>query len=138
MVGGPDPNHVTVVSVLNFENAAVASSETDDETTVCSDGDVVDRDKDLGGPAVGVPSLEASPRMGHALMSLKAAEGLRSLHQHWRLEDNMDDTDAHRRSSGESHDLMSCCGHLSLVWAPPLPPGKITPVFTSAHVCVGL
>lgn len=97
-----------VVSVLNYENAAaVASSGSDDDTTVCSDGDGMDREKDLGGPGVGVPSLEASPRMGHALLSLKGAEGFRSLQQHWRLGDHNDDTEARRRSPGGSHDLMS-------------------------------
>lgn len=111
---------MTVVSVLNYEGAAATASESDDEAAVCSDGEGVDGEKDLGGPAVGVPSLQASPRMGHALLSLKGAEGLRSLHQHWRLGDHIDDTDAHRSSSGESHDLMSRCGHLSLV-CPPRP-----------------
>lgn len=80
------------VSVLNYENAASASSDTDDETTMCSDGDVVDRDKDVDGPAVGVPSLEASPQMGQALLSLKGVEvqeGLQNSHQHWRLRDNI-------------------------------------------------
>lgn len=102
-----------VVSVLNYENAAAATSETDEETTVCSEGDGVDREKDLDGPVVGVPSLEASPRKGHALLSLQGAEGLRTLHQHWRLGDHIDNADAHRKSSGESHDLKCSC--LSLV-----------------------
>lgn len=85
------------VSVSNYENAASASSETDDETTACSDGDGVDRDAD--GPAVGV----ASPQMGHALLSLKGVEvpeGLWNSHQHWRLRDNMT-TDAPAKSCGE-------------------------------------
>lgn len=97
------------VSVLNYENAASASSETDDETTMCSDGDGVDRDKDVDGPAVGVPSLKASPQMGHALLSLKGVEvqeGLRNSHQHWRLGDNIT-IDAHKKSCGELRTLMT-------------------------------
>lgn len=100
------------VSVVNYDNPASANSETDDETTMCSDGDGVDRDKDLGGPAVGVPSLEASPRMGHALLSLKGAEvrdGFRNFHQDWRLADNITNTDAHKKISGESQLLMMVC-----------------------------
>lgn len=95
--------------MLNYETAAVATSETDDETPVCSDGDGAEREKDPGGPAAGVPSPVASPRMGHALLCLEAEV----LHQHWSLGD-IDDTDAHRRRSGRSHDLKS--------------PGEITPL----------
>lgn len=94
--------------MLDFKNAASANSESD-ETTICSDGDG-DRDKDLGVPAVGVPSPEDSPRMGHALLSMNGVEvqeGLRNLHQRWRLEDNIDDTDALKTSSGESCDLVT-------------------------------
>lgn len=86
------------------------------------------REKELGRAAVGVPSLDVSPRRGHALLSLNGDKGLRSLHQHWRLEDHTHDTDTHRRSSGESHDLMCHCGHHSLVWGPPLPQVK-------SHLC---
>ncbi|XP_029697505.1 zinc finger E-box-binding homeobox 2a isoform X2 [Takifugu rubripes] len=92
-------------NVSNYENAASASSETDDETTMCSDGDGVDRDKDADGPAVGVPSLEASPHMGHALLSLKGAEvreGLRNSHQHWRLRDNIT-IEAQKKSCGDNN-----------------------------------
>lgn len=100
------------VSVVNYDKPASANSETDDETTMCSDGDGVDRDKDLGGPAVGVPSLEASPRMGHALLSLKGAEvreGFRNFHQDRRLADNITNMDAHKKSSGESQLLKMVC-----------------------------
>lgn len=74
------------VSVSNYENAASASSETDDETTVCSDGDAVDRDQEGDGPAVGVPSLQAPPPTGHALLSLK---GVGVPDQHWSLRDTI-------------------------------------------------
>ncbi|XP_056879973.1 zinc finger E-box-binding homeobox 2-like isoform X3 [Takifugu flavidus] len=72
---------------------------------MCSDGDGVDRDKDADGPAVGGPSLEAPPHMGHALLPLKGAEvreGLRNSHQHWRLRDNIT-IEAQKKSCGDNN-----------------------------------
>lgn len=54
------------MTVLNYENVVEAGSESDEEDRLlASEGE--------GSPA-GVPSLEASPRVGHALLSCHGNE----------------------------------------------------------------
>lgn len=80
------------------------SSETDDESSTAN-GRRAGEDEELDSPVAGVPSLQASPRVGHALLSSEGPEvqeGLQNLHQHWRLGDN---TSTHLNGCGESHDL---------------------------------
>lgn len=60
-----------------------------------------EEEEEVGSP-VGVPSLEASPRVGHTPLSSEGSEGLQDPGRGWRHED---DTDGHLSGSGESHDL---------------------------------
>lgn len=86
----------------NYDNAASASSGTDDETPVCSDGDAVDN-KDVDGPAVGVAPLEAPPQTGHAPLTLEGAEvreGRGTSPRPWRLRAGAA-AGPQRRSGGE-------------------------------------
>lgn len=80
------------------------SSETDDDSSTAN-GRRAGEDEELDSPVAGVPSLQASPRVGHALLSSvgpEVQEGLQNPHQHWRHGDN---TSTHLNGSGESHDL---------------------------------
>ncbi|XP_040912612.1 zinc finger E-box-binding homeobox 2a isoform X3 [Toxotes jaculatrix] len=89
-------------NVLNYENVVETGSETDedDRTLVPEDNDLANggagggEDEEAGSPA-GVPTLEASPRVGHALLSYRGQEGsegregLQSRHHHgWTLGDD--------------------------------------------------
>uniref|UniRef100_A0AAX7V5K6 C2H2-type domain-containing protein n=1 Tax=Astatotilapia calliptera TaxID=8154 RepID=A0AAX7V5K6_ASTCA len=58
-------------NVLNYENVAETTSDTDDEDSFGGGGAGVDEEE--GSPA-GVPALEASPRVGHALLSHRDQE----------------------------------------------------------------
>lgn len=97
--------------MLNYENVVETGSETDedDRTLVSEDNGLANggggggggEDEELGGPA-GVPTLEASPRVAHALLSSEAPEGQEGLQNHhrcWRLRD---DADGHLNGAGES------------------------------------
>lgn len=83
------------VSVLNYENVVETTSDTDDEDSFGGGG--AGADEEEGSPA-GVPALEASPRVGHALLSHRDQESAES-------GDGFQDPHAWRRI-GESH------GHL--------------------------
>lgn len=102
------------VSVLNYENVVETGSETDeDDRTLVSEengltngggGGAGGEDEEPGSPA-GVPSLEASPRVAHALLSYRdqeASEGQQNHHHRWRLGD---DTNGHLNGTGESSCL---------------------------------
>ncbi|XP_070832467.1 zinc finger E-box-binding homeobox 2a isoform X3 [Chaetodon trifascialis] len=99
-------------NVLNYENVLETGSETDedDRTLVSEDNGLANgsgrgggEDEELGSPA-GVPTLEASPRVGHALLSSEGSEGREVLQNHrcrWRLGD---DTDGHPDSADDRKD----------------------------------
>ncbi|XP_054470784.1 zinc finger E-box-binding homeobox 2a [Anoplopoma fimbria] len=92
------------MSMLNYEDVVETGSETDedDRTLVSEDNGLVNgdggggggeggggggEDEEVGSPA-GVPLLEASPRVAHALLSYRdQEEGHQDPHQHWRLRD---------------------------------------------------
>ena len=96
-----------------------SETDEDDRTLVSEDGGPANGsaaggggggggdDEEQGSPA-GVPPLEASPRVAHALLSSEGSEvrdGLQNLHQRWRLGD---DSNGHLSGSGESsHDRKS-------------------------------
>lgn len=61
--------------MLNYENVAETTSDTDDEDSFGGGGAGVDEEE--GSPA-GVPTLEASPRVGHALLSHRDQESAES------------------------------------------------------------
>lgn len=100
------------VAVLNYENVVETGSETDEDSILATGGGAGGEgereDEELGSPA-DVPTLEASPRVAHALLSSEGSEireGLQNLHNCWRL----GDTDGHLNGSGESsHDLTLTC-----------------------------
>ncbi|XP_035532050.1 zinc finger E-box-binding homeobox 2a [Morone saxatilis] len=89
------------VAVLNYENVVETGSETDedDRNLVSEDGGLANgggggggEDEDAGSPA-GVPTLEASPRVAHALLSYRDQEGSEDReglqnHHHWRFGDD--------------------------------------------------
>ncbi|GLD65114.1 zinc finger E-box-binding homeobox 2-like isoform X1 [Lates japonicus] len=103
-------------AVLNYENVVETGSETDedDRTLVSEDGGLANgggvgggagEDEEVGSPA-GVPTLEASPRVAHALLSYRGQEGsegrdgLQNHHHHgWRLGD---DSNGHLNGNGET------------------------------------
>ncbi|XP_076603039.1 zinc finger E-box-binding homeobox 2a isoform X2 [Chaetodon auriga] len=98
-------------NVLNYENVVETGSETDedDRTLVSEDNGLANgggrggEDEELGSPA-GVPTLEASPRVGHALLSSEGSEGreiLQNHRRHWRLGD---DTDGHPAGADDRKD----------------------------------
>ena len=93
------------------------SSETDedDRTLVSEENSLAnggggrgagEEDEDAGSPA-SVPTLEASPRVAHALLSYggpEESEVRESLHHGWRLQD---DTNGHLNGTGESWSFLS-------------------------------
>uniref|UniRef100_A0A3Q3MJ56 Zinc finger E-box binding homeobox 2a n=1 Tax=Mastacembelus armatus TaxID=205130 RepID=A0A3Q3MJ56_9TELE len=86
-------------NVLNYENVVETGSETDEDDRI-----LVSEDGEAGSPA-GVPTLAASPRVAHALLSYPGQEGsedregLQNHHHGWRLED-----DTHRHLSDDRKD----------------------------------
>ncbi|XP_029386061.1 zinc finger E-box-binding homeobox 2a isoform X2 [Echeneis naucrates] len=83
-------------NVVNYENVVDTGSETDeDDRTVASEDNGFSNeggggDEEAGSPA-GVPTLESSPRVGHALLSYcgqEDPEGHEGLHHSWRLRDD--------------------------------------------------
>ncbi|KAL3970395.1 type II keratin, basic [Sarotherodon galilaeus] len=62
-------------NVLNYENVVETTSDTDDEDSFGGGG--AGADEEAGSPA-GVPALEASPRVGHALLSHRDQESAES------------------------------------------------------------
>lgn len=94
------------VAVLNYENVVETASETDEDSTLTNGGGGGGEEDALGSPA-SVPTLEASPRVAHALLSSDGSEireGLQNFHQGWRL---CNDSNGHLNGSGECpHDLV--------------------------------
>nr|XP_020473623.1 zinc finger E-box-binding homeobox 2-like isoform X2 [Monopterus albus] len=97
-------------NVLNYENVVDTGSETDedDRVLVSEDNSLANEgkggeDEEAGSPA-GVPTLEASPRVAHALLSYRdregseGREGLQNHHRGWRLGD---DTSGHLKGSDD-------------------------------------
>uniref|UniRef100_A0A669B1L2 Zinc finger E-box binding homeobox 2a n=1 Tax=Oreochromis niloticus TaxID=8128 RepID=A0A669B1L2_ORENI len=62
-------------NVLNYENVVETTSDTDDEDSFGGGG--AGADEEAGSPA-GVPALEVSPRVGHALLSHRDQESAES------------------------------------------------------------
>nr|XP_033472866.1 zinc finger E-box-binding homeobox 2a isoform X3 [Epinephelus lanceolatus] len=108
-------------AVLNYENVVETGSETDeDDRTLVSEengltngggggGGAGGEDEEAGSPA-GVPSLEASPRVAHALLSYRdqeASEGQQNHHHRWRLGD---DTNGHLNGTDDRKDEYEAVG----------------------------
>ncbi|KAL7385643.1 hypothetical protein ABVT39_025511 [Epinephelus coioides] len=107
-------------NVLNYENVVETGSETDeDDRTLVSEengltnggggGGAGGEDEEAGSPA-GVPSLEASPRVAHALLSYRdqeASEGQQNHHHRWRLRD---DTNGHLNGTDDRKDEYEAVG----------------------------
>ncbi|KAL0963904.1 hypothetical protein UPYG_G00315170 [Umbra pygmaea] len=98
-------------NVLNYENVVETGSETDeDDRTLVSEENDLTNGNEVGSPAAaGVPNLEASPRVGHALLSYRdgadegseGGEGRQNQHHLWRLGD---DPHRHLSVNDESKD----------------------------------
>ncbi|XP_019134861.1 zinc finger E-box-binding homeobox 2a isoform X1 [Larimichthys crocea] len=89
-------------NVLNYEDVVETGSETDEddrnrvsEESGLANGEGVPDDEDPGSPA-GMPVLEASPRVTHALLS--SEDDLQDQNHHWRLGD---DTNGHLNGGGD-------------------------------------
>ncbi|XP_076730729.1 zinc finger E-box-binding homeobox 2a isoform X3 [Maylandia zebra] len=84
-------------NVLNYENVAETTSDTDDEDSFGGGGAGVDEEE--GSPA-GVPALEASPRVGHALLShrdqesAESGDGFQDPHAWRRIDGGTDEYEA--------------------------------------------
>lgn len=89
--------------MLSYDNVVDTTSETDEDGGLTNSGlgrGRGEEEEEVESP-VGVPSLEASPRVGHTPLSSEGSEGREGLQDPgWR---HGDDTDGHL--SGESHDL---------------------------------
>lgn len=92
------------LAVLTYENVVEMSSETDeDDRTLLSEENGLTNGEEGGSPAgASVPNLEASPRVGHALLSYRGGaegsegrDGRQSHHHACRLGDNQ-----HRHLNG--------------------------------------
>ncbi|XP_010878250.2 zinc finger E-box-binding homeobox 2a isoform X3 [Esox lucius] len=85
-------------AVLNYENAVETRSETDeDDRTLDFEENDLTNGKKAGSPVgAGVPNPEASPRVGHALLSYRGGaeegsegrDGRQNQHHAWRLGEN--------------------------------------------------
>ncbi|XP_034549633.1 zinc finger E-box-binding homeobox 2a [Notolabrus celidotus] len=100
-------------AVLNYENVVETASETDEEdrTLVSEDGILTNGggggggggggegggDDEEAGSLVGVPALEVSPRVAHALLSYQESSEGRDQNPCWRL----GDMDTHLNSSDD-------------------------------------
>ncbi|KAM6986292.1 zinc finger E-box-binding homeobox 2a isoform 2-T3 [Aplochiton taeniatus] len=78
-------------NVLNYENVVETGSETDedDKALVSEDNGLANGEEEAGSPS-GVPNPEASPRVGHALLSYRGQESSegrdgRQSHRAWHL-----------------------------------------------------
>ncbi|XP_071328579.1 zinc finger E-box-binding homeobox 2a isoform X1 [Trachinotus anak] len=99
-------------NVLNYENVVETGSETDedDRTLVSEDNGFTNgggggEEEEVGSPA-GVPKLEASPRVAHALLSYQGPEGsehqeVAQSHHGWTLGD---DSNGHLNGSDDRKD----------------------------------
>ncbi|XP_042283310.1 zinc finger E-box-binding homeobox 2a isoform X2 [Thunnus thynnus] len=107
-------------NVLNYENVVETGSETDedDRTLVSEENGLANgggggggggEDEEAGSPA-SVPTLEASPRVAHALLSYHGQEGSEvreNLHHSWRLRD---DTNGHLNGADDRKDEYEALG----------------------------
>ncbi|XP_044221282.1 zinc finger E-box-binding homeobox 2a isoform X3 [Thunnus albacares] len=107
-------------AVLNYENVVETGSETDedDRTLVSEENGLANgggggggggEDEEAGSPA-SVPTLEASPRVAHALLSYHGQEGSEvreNLHHSWRLRD---DTNGHLNGADDRKDEYEALG----------------------------
>lgn len=108
---GPLPLFSPATAVLTYDPELEAGLEDEEEEVGRrrEDGEEEEDEEEVEGgrgPA-GVPPLEASPRVGHALLG---REGLQNLDHTWRHH-------IHLNGSGESHDLSD----------PPTPPWRLRP-----------
>ncbi|XP_071770681.1 zinc finger E-box-binding homeobox 2a isoform X2 [Centroberyx gerrardi] len=94
-------------NVLNYENVVETGSETDedDRPLVSEENGLANGEEEAGSPA-GVPALETSPRVGHALLSYRGQEGSegrdgRQNHHAWHLGV---DTHGHLNGTDERKD----------------------------------
>lgn len=62
--------------MLNYDTVLETTSETDEDDQALLRDDVGGAEDEEVGSPVGVPNLEASPRVGHALLSNKESEDL--------------------------------------------------------------
>ncbi|XP_061580063.1 zinc finger E-box-binding homeobox 2-like isoform X2 [Cololabis saira] len=104
-------------NVLTYDNVVETTSETDEEdrTPLCDDNGLADgaggrgraEDEEAGSPA-GMPCLEASPRVGHALLSLRDQEEVEGQEeaQSWRLEE-----DAHLDDRRDEYGALQAGGN---------------------------
>lgn len=107
--------------MLSYDNVVDTTSETDEDGALTNSGlgrEGGEEEEEAGSP-VGVPSLEASPRVGHTPLSSEGSEGregLQDLGRGWR---HGDDTDGHLSGSGESRDLslVMSAGFFAVVWS---------------------
>lgn len=93
--------------MLSYDNVVDTTSETDEDSGFTNSGlgrGRGEEEEEVGSP-VGVPSLEASPRVGHTPLSSEGSEGREGLQDPGRGWRHGDDTDGHLSGSGESHDL---------------------------------
>ncbi|XP_030613379.1 zinc finger E-box-binding homeobox 2a isoform X2 [Archocentrus centrarchus] len=65
-------------NVLNYENVVETTSDTDDDDSFGGAGGGAGAEEEEVGSPAGVPVLEASPRVGHALLSHRGQEGTES------------------------------------------------------------
>lgn len=96
------------VAVLSYENVVETGSETDEDDRPLVPEEIgggeEEADTEMAGSPAGVPTMEASPRVGHALLSYRGREGSevrdgrQSHHHSWRLGD---DTHGHLNGRGE-------------------------------------
>uniref|UniRef100_A0A673AX87 Zinc finger E-box-binding homeobox 2-like n=1 Tax=Sphaeramia orbicularis TaxID=375764 RepID=A0A673AX87_9TELE len=100
-------------NVLNYDSVLEAGSETDDDDRP-NGGSGADDDEEASGPA-GVPAPEASPRVGHALLSYCDLEGSEvrdgcqnrhHYHQGWSLGD---ESTGHLNGTGKTRPQCQKC-----------------------------
>lgn len=108
--------------MLSYDNVVDTTSETDEDGGLTNGGlgrGGGEEEEEEAGSPVGIPSLEASPRVGQTPLSSEGSEGregLQDLGRGWR---HGDDTDGHLSGAGESHDLslVMSAGYSAVVWS---------------------
>ena len=108
------------VAVLNYESVVETGSDTDGDERPLVSQDNGPANGEEGSPA-GLPLMEASPRVGHALLSCRGEEGSevmdgRQGHLAWRLGD---DLHGHLNGNGEWSSqcaFVMSISHTTLDW----------------------